>query len=903
MKHRVAASLIALTSLVSNEVLAQETPSPVITKAPELLEFVEPAYPVELTDVAGEVVLMIEIDAAGAVVAADVIRSSDARFEAPAIDAARRFEFSPAEIDGEPASVRIEYAIQFQPSVDESLVEPDSSAPDVVPEEPPVVIEGRILEAGNRRPVTGAEIVVDETMFTESRDGGHFEIRGAPVGSLRVRVSHPSFTAFEVMENRLESEKLVVTYYLRRDSNDPFETVVRSKTPRREVARVQLSRAEVSRVPGTFGDPIRVIENLPGLARAPGGVGGALIVRGANPDDTGVYVDGVEIPILYHFGGLTSVIPPDVLENIQFYPSGFSAKYSRATAGIVDVTTRDLDCETLRLNVEIDFIDSAAYACVPLGDWHVAAAVRRSYVDLYLPLILDAVFSDEDDGRVTASPIYTDYQLKAQTTWGDHRLTLFTFGSSDDLEFIRSGSAEDVNTDTSISEYFNRMVAQDRWNLSDKLELHSSVSLGYTEFASSERSEDTGTDNELDAPLYELDWREELRWAPLDSLAIRVGLDHKFLMARLRSRLPADDDLRIYPAVVVDDRDTQELARNPREATQGYWGEVQWSPLPGLTLIPGLRVDRFNFEDAEALVFLPRLSARWEVFSGTTLKAFYGRFARLPEPQFLLEAPFGQPRLGPERSTQIVAGLEQRIGDEFFVDVQAYTIDRDELRQPSDEVDFVEGQAVTRIFDNGGEGETRGLDLLVRKEASTDSLWYGWVAYTLSRTTRRDTFGRSSSGAQGVVDDDRELDGVLDQSATVSEYRSFFDQPHILTVVAQFRLPRNWELGARFRLVSGNPFTPLNRNESYLDTDFGSYLADTNGVEFNSGRVSAFHQLDLRLDRTWVFDRWTLTAYLEVINAYNRSNVETVDYDFRFREQAGASFLPILPVLGVRGAF
>ncbi|MEL7305548.1 MAG: TonB family protein, partial [Myxococcota bacterium] len=352
----MAASLIALTSLVSNEVLAQETPSPVITKAPELLEFVEPAYPVELTDVAGEVVLMIEIDAAGAVVAADVIRSSDARFEAPAIDAARRFEFSPAEIDGEPASVRIEYAIQFQPSVDESLVEPDSSAPDVVPEEPPVVIEGRILEAGNRRPVTGAEIVVDETMFTESRDGGRFEIRGAPVGRLRVRVSHPSFTAFEVMENRLESEKLVVTYYLRRDSNDPFETVVRSKTPRREVARVELSRAEVSRVPGTFGDPIRVIENLPGLARAPGGVGGALIVRGANPDDTGVYVDGVEIPLLYHFGGLTSVIPPDVLENIQFYPSGFSAKYSRATAGIVDVTTRDLDCETLRLNVEIDFI-------------------------------------------------------------------------------------------------------------------------------------------------------------------------------------------------------------------------------------------------------------------------------------------------------------------------------------------------------------------------------------------------------------------------------------------------------------------------------------------------------------------------------------------------------------------
>ncbi len=876
----------------------EETPAPTLTKAPELLKFVEPDYPEPLfaEGVSGEVVLNIDIDASGKVTQATVVRSSATEFEAPAIAAAEQFVFSPAEIDFSPAAIRIEYVLRFEPVVPEPDViagKPSESAPPLLP----IVFEGTVLEAGERTPISGADILIGGNVVTSTDAQGRFELRGVPQGAFLVRVESPYFATYESEETRGANEKLVATYYLRRVARDPFETVVRARSPKREVSRVELSRKEIEKVPGTFGDPIRVIENLPGLARVPGGLGGALIVRGSNPADTGIYVDGVEIPILYHFLGLTSVLPPDFLESIQFYPGGFSAKYSRATAGIVDVTTRDLDCDRFRLNAEIDFVDSGAYTCIPIGEWHVALAVRRSYFDFFIPFVLDAVV-DDDEGRITASPVYTDYQIKAERVFGNHRLTLFTFGSSDDLEFIRTGSAEDVNVDSSFDQYFNRIVARDRWNIDEDLELISSLALGYSIQQFQATSDDIGLENSLRIPIWTLDWREELRATLTETLDLRAGLDHTFARAPVEATTPIPSGLREFPSGTFDFTNAQTTRQVPREATQGYWAELEWRPIDGLTVIPGVRFDRFDFFRAQDFRVLPRLSARWDLLENTTVKGAFGQFARLPDPQFLAEPPVGQPELETERSDQYIVGVEQTFGD-FYLDVQGYYIDRYNLRQLSGEVDFVDGQAIPRVFDNGGEGYTYGMDLLLRKEPTNDSFWYGWIAYTLSRSIRRDTFAVAGFSNPGTGD----TNGLTDQDPVLQEYKSPFDQTHILTLIAQFELPYEFEIGGRFRLVSGNPFTPLDQNEAYFDADSNAYVSSTEGVELNSDRVPVFHQLDIRIDRTWIFSLWKLTAYLEILNVYNQSNVEAIQYDYRFNERVEVSFLPIVPILGVKGEF
>jgi hypothetical protein len=105
--------------------------------------------------------------------------------------------------------------------------------------------------------------------------------------------------------------------------------------------------------------------------------------------------------------------------------------------------------------------------------------------------------------------------------------------------------------------------------------------------------------------------------------------------------------------------------------------------------------------------------------------------------------------------------------------------------------------------------------------------------------------------------------------ADSDEYRLFdYDQTHILTVIGSYRLPRNWEVGTRWRYVTGNLYTPITGR--VWDYDQDNYVGITGPV--NSARVGAFHQLDVRIDKRWIYESWILGAYLDIQNAYSRSN-------------------------------
>jgi hypothetical protein len=148
------------------------------------------------------------------------------------------------------------------------------------------------------------------------------------------------------------------------------------------------------------------------------------------------------------------------------------------------------------------------------------------------------------------------------------------------------------------------------------------------------------------------------------------------------------------------------------------------------------------------------------------------------------------------------------------------------------------------------------------------------VAYTISRSERLD--------------------------AGVDAWRLFdFDQTHILTILGTYNLPKNWSVGARFRLVSGNPATPLLGGA--FDVDSNSYVRAAGRA--NSIRQPAFHQLDVRVDKRWVYNRWMLNLYLDLQNAYNRRNQEDVAYSYDFEESAPFTGLPIIPSFGIRAEF
>jgi len=146
----------------------------------------------------------------------------------------------------------------------------------------------------------------------------------------------------------------------------------------------------------------------------------------------------------------------------------------------------------------------------------------------------------------------------------------------------------------------------------------------------------------------------------------------------------------------------------------------------------------------------------------------------------------------------------------------------------------------------------------------------------------------------------QELSRAERRDARARAYRLFdLDQTHILTLIGSYRLPRNWEIGARFRYVTGNLYTPV--TGALYDADADQYVGVDGPV--NSGRANAFHQLDVRIDKRWVFEKWMLNAYLDVQNVYNRANADGVQYNYDFSESESQQGLPIIPVIGLRGEF
>ncbi len=893
---------------IEDQNLPQEETAPVVatpqlTKAPELLQFIEADYPLAQLEAnhGGSVLMAVDIDALGHVQRVELLSATDHAFIEPAMTALTQFLFSPAEIDGVPATIRIEYRYLFKP---------EAPAPDVLVGEPtgkfepkPINLRGQVLEAGTRLPVRDASIVIAGRPVAQTNAHGKFFVRGVPEGEVALKITSPFHGSYEGEENIARDEVLEVSYYVRRLDYDPYLTVVRTKVKRREASRVRLEQREVNRVPGTGGDPIRVIENLPGMARAPGGLGGVLLVRGAEATDSRVLIDGVEVPLLYHFGGLTSVVNASMLDSIDFYPGGFGVRYGNAIGGIVAVESRELNCTLLRGSLDVSVLHTAVSGCIPLefdaegeakkNGWKLAFAGRRSYIDVLLPPILDAATKQNEAGILTLVPIYYDYQLKLgkryNTVLGSHRFSIFAFGSNDRFELLRVGTAENTDFQFNSEQTFHRVVIRDQWRVNDKFSINSQITPGVTLSDFSASSSDTGLDAGFDLSVKNLLWREDLTYTVNSSMTLRGGLDWQMGASDFSVVAPLATEVGAFPGKVFDFTRQQEITASGNAFNHAYWveGEIKFNDL---TVVPGFRLNRWDFYHTQDFSYMPRLALRYGITENTVLKAAYGVYEKLPEPNQLVDG-FGNPSLPPSRSQHFILGYEHTFTDLIDLDIQGFYNLRDNIPEETHaQTAGAEGVRSER-WNADGSGYTMGLEFLLRHKATQPHAlgenwtleellrgrFNGWIAYTLSKAITR--------------------------NSRKEEFPSQFDQTHILTVVAQAVLPWGLEAGLRFRLVTGNPFTPREKQRKFVDTDLDRYRTIASPELRRTDRASAFHQLDLRLDKTWTYDLWKLSLYLEILNVYNRKNVERVEYDYRYRQRANLTLLPILPVLGIKGEF
>jgi len=535
----IRSSICSLISIplflgVSLPIYAQETSAPPtndvkeplpLVKNPELLEYVQAPYPESAKEEEreGTVLLLIEIDEVGDVSYIEVIESAGQDFDAAATEAAWNFVFSPAEDANGPTPVQIEFSYGFvlDASSVEGAVEDEQAKEEVVL---PINLDGVVLEMGTKRPLANFPILITTTdgtvIETETDENGHYGAAVYPIGVVTVQCVYAEYET-SVREIELtEGDRTSLRIWMKNLNYREDELVGVYRKPSADVAKRTLTMEEVKRVPGTFGDPVRVIQSLPGAARSPFG-SGFLIIRGANPEDSAVYVDGIRVPLIYHLGGLVSILNADLIDTVDYLPGSYGVQYGRSLGGVVDVKTKQEFPEDNQFYWSTDVIDSGGLVQGRIGDWGVAVAGRRSYIDVFIPLFTE-------NQNFTISPKWYDYQVKVQQlNRANGSLSVFAFGYRDRLTAgtnaeTAQGSDPDFQGDFGSRNSAHRAYIQWKHNFSDDWNMTITPSYGIDS-----ASLDAGGGVRLtqDQPMFEL--RAETRWTPSKRFNLLLGLDRR----------------------------------------------------------------------------------------------------------------------------------------------------------------------------------------------------------------------------------------------------------------------------------------------------------------------------------------------------------------------------------------
>ncbi|HEX7479911.1 MAG TPA: TonB-dependent receptor [Polyangiales bacterium] len=851
-----------ITVPASPEEQPTEPAKPPVLVAPKLKEFAPATFPPAALEqgVTGQVTVELEllVGVDGTVSDAQVKTAAGNGFDEAALEAGRKLIFEPATRDGQPVPARVVFPYVFE--IKEAPKPVEVEAPPK-----PGRLEVEVLGADDKQPIAGAEVLLtaadpQQKLIRRAQTdvAGHAAFDELLAGQYQVHLSKRQWLAQDAQESIAAGEATHVVYRLQLVPDaEAFHAVARIAPPPREVTRRTIGREELTRIPGTRGDALRAVEILPGVGRPPMGAG-VIIVRGSAPADTQVLLNGIPVQLLYHFGGLTSFINSSLLESVDFYPGNFSVRYGRRRGGIIEATVADPPRDKLHGIVDLNLIDGSLLAQGPItSNWEFAAAARRSWVDLFITQVLSGT-----DVQSVAAPVYYDYQAITTYRPGERdKLRLMVYGSSDAMRLLFSQPSDTdaaVSGNLKLATQFQRAHVSWMRKVSDRVDHDLEVAAGHFDAA-------FGLGSAFDFSLKGTDMylRSEWRARMSDHLRVIAGLDSLLLPGEVSYAGPPITQQEGSPdngssGTAISNRSHIASSDKFTVLQPAVYLETDLDLQP-VRIELGTRVDYYSEVDQVSID--PRASAHYSIDDKTRLKGGVGMFSQPPQYQES-SAVFGNPHLGPTHTTHTGFGVERDLGENIHLGVEGF------YKFLYDRIIGTQ-LGVPPKFMNGGRGRIYGLE--VSAKVNPTGRFFGYLSYTLSRSEREDHH---------------------------EGYKLFdFDQPHILTLSGVYRLGRGWELGATFRLVSGNPSTPVIGAVYNADTALYSPVYGP----LNSIRSTLFSRLDVRLAKSWRLEPGKITVYLDVQNIYNRTNAEGIVYDFDYRMSMPVSGIPIFPNLGLRG--
>jgi len=734
---------------------------------------------------------------------------------------------------------------------------------------------GKVLEKGTKIPLAGVNLLLEplstsplplstpgspsqpvpeapRSTFTASSDlEGVFSFE-VPDGTYRLTLLGIGLKRGILPGIELGGPK-VQDLYLERDGFSLPEVVVTGeRVESTRPSRSTLGKEELVRVPGTGGDVLKALQALPGVA-AIGDLSGQMLVRGGGPQDNLYLLDRIPIAFPFHFGGLISTLNSDLIDKVDFSAGGFGPEYGNFWGGVIDVTQRSGRSDRWGAKAEVNLLLSEVLLEGPLfPGGSMALAGRRSYLEL-----MGGFFDD-----FTAIPSFADYQAKC--SWDPSRQEhwdLQAFGSDDRLGLTIDPDSELAQQDPAYAGIFEFHNGYDSQGLNFRTQLGPDTVLWNTayhfNFFFATR---LGDELNLRVSYEDCGDRLDLVHGFGEGVSLRAGLEYHHALIGSRGlfvRPPAEGD----PDFDLTSAERVTTNFSTISNNLGLYAEQRFRWFGGKAEFAlGGRLDYQTYNSK--LDPSPRFSVAVFPREGTVVRASYGHYHQLPIQGPYLNPDFGNPDLDSGRCASAILGVEQVLAEGLSLKVEAYQKTLSRVVVP----------APWTNYSNQGSGTSRGVEVFLRR-APAERL-FGWISYAWSESLR--------------------YDGT-DRPARLYDY----DQPHILTLVAGYKINPGWEVGLKWRFSSGSPETPI--LGSFQDPGSGRYLPLYGPV--NSARLPDYHRLDLSTSLRTTYETWEWRVFLEVLNLYDQPNVFAHTYNVDYTQRKDLRQLPLLPYLGFEASY
>ena len=321
------------------------------------------------------------------------------------------------------------------------LLSRDGVADTLNAQEASYTIQGKVLEKGSRRPISGANVFVveNDSLYAVTDNRGAFSIEFAQPGTYTLSAAAMDFAKPRPRTVNIKSGQKPparITFYLMPNALTPI--VIEGQRTEDRVGKTVISGQELEQVAGGGSDPLKAVQSLPGVTTA-NDASSEPAVRGSRPGDNGYYIDDVEVGYLYHLGGLVSVVPADIVSDFNLYASAFGPQYDDNLGAIFDVGLRNPRTDRFGGKANVSLLYSEFLAEGPVNDKQsFFISARRSYFEL-----LAKEFNNDKEGVSFVVPNYYDYFGKY--VWDvneNNRVKFYLNGAGDEVKFSISQDSD-----------------------------------------------------------------------------------------------------------------------------------------------------------------------------------------------------------------------------------------------------------------------------------------------------------------------------------------------------------------------------------------------------------------------------------------------------------------------------